>query len=151
MYAKKLLAHIQDFRRPRYQNQLDSHYRQEIIQAVWFAGQATVVLLLSTTSTCTTPSRKSLLDCGQEQLFAARENLFPYLPLCGMPPQDIFVVTLFSDLSGIFLGTSQLAYRRQKLGRSPSPARGGPGACSPGKFWKIRCEYAFSCILRDIK
>ena len=98
MYAKKLLAHIQDFRRPRYQNQLDSHYSQEIIEAVWFAGQATVVLLLSTTSTCTTPSRKNLLDCGQEHLFAARENLFSYLPLCGMPPQDIFVLTLFSDL-----------------------------------------------------
>ena len=32
-------------------------------------------------------SRKSLLDCGQEHLFAAREKLFPYLPLYGMPPQ----------------------------------------------------------------
>ena len=44
-------------------------------------------------------SRKSLLDCGQEHLFAAREKLFSYLPLCGMPPQknkDIFVVMNFS-------------------------------------------------------
>ena len=29
--------------------------------------------------------------------------------------------------SRIFLGTSQLAYRRKKLGRSPSPARGSGG------------------------
>ena len=28
----------------------------------------------------------------------------------------------------VFLGTSQLAYRRQKLGRSLSPARGGGGS-----------------------
>ena len=76
--CKKLLAHIQDFRRPRYQNQLDSHYSQEIIEAVWFADQATVVLLLSTTSTCTTPSRKNLLDCGQEQLQPERTCFLIY-------------------------------------------------------------------------
>ena len=44
-------------------------------------------------------------------------------------------------LSGIFLGTSQLAYRRPKLGRSPSPATGGSGACSPEEICKIKCDY----------
>ena len=43
--------------------------------------------------------------------------------------------------AGIFLGTIQLAYRRQKLGRSPSRARGVRGHAPPGKFWKIRCDY----------
>ena len=36
--------------------------------------------------------------------------------------------------AGIFLGTIQLAYRREKLGRSPSPARGVRGHAPPGNF-----------------
>ena len=35
--------------------------------------------------------------------------------------------------TGICLGTSQLVYRRQKVGRSPSPARGVRGMLP----WKI--------------
>ena len=44
-------------------------------------------------------------------------------------------------VAGIFLGTSQLAYRRQKLGRSPSPAKGVRVHAPPGNFWNIRCHY----------
>ena len=37
-------------------------------------------------------------------------------------------------VAGIFLGTIQLAYRLQKLGRSPSPATGVRGHAPPGNF-----------------
>ena len=46
----------------------------------------------------------------------------------------ILAVAVRFTHSGIFLGTSQLAYRRQKLGRSPSPARGVRGHAPPGNF-----------------
>ena len=50
--------------------------------------------------------------------------------------------------TGIFLGTSQLAYscRRQKLGRSPSAARGVGGHAPPGNFEKsdaIICIFVY--------
>ena len=68
-----------------------------------------------------------------------------------VPLPQLHGKTLFSN-AGIFVGTSQHAYRRQKLGRSPSPARGVRGACSPREFLKNQTRlYAFSCILRDIK
>ena len=52
----------------------------------------------------------------------------------------------FVTTAGIFLGTSQLAYRRQKLGRSPSPARGVRGHAPPENFEKsdaIICIFVY--------
>ena len=47
------------------------------------------------------------------------------------PSNPLFLCFILKGIdsrsAGIFLGTSQLAYGRQKLGRSPSPARGSGG------------------------
>ena len=55
-----------------------------------------------------------------------------------MKEEEIEKVCEVIRYPGIFLGTSQLAYRLEKLGRSPSPARGGGvrGHAPPGNFWK---------------
>ena len=53
---------------------------------------------------------------------------------------------LLFSYAGIFPGTSQLAYRRQKLGRSPSPARGSGGMLPREIFEKsdaIICIFVF--------
>ena len=53
------------------------------------------------------------------------DTLFGYIDIS----KGNFIVS-----TGIFLGTSQLAYRRQKLGRSPSPARWVREHAPPGNF-----------------
>ena len=45
-------------------------------------------------------------------------------------------------ISGIFLDTSQLAYRRQKLGRSPRPGRGSGGMFPREIFEKSDAIYS---------
>ena len=70
-------------------------------------------------------------------------SMFHDLFVCGpwyyMGPSTIneivYIFILYTFMPGIFLGTSQLAYRRQKLGRSPSPARGVRGH-APREFFE---------------
>ena len=88
---------------------------------------------------------RSSLACMVHAPFSLEHFVHPLFPVLAHP------VSIVRSVSrGLFFlvawGTSQLAYRRQKLGRSPSPARGGPGACSPGDFEKsdaIICIFVY--------
>ena len=100
----------------------DSHYSQEIIEAVWFAGQATVVLLLSTTSTCSTPSRKNLLDCAWARAIVCsqREPVFLSITLWHATTRYflfwlflVIFICKFGETCAILLFFNIMSYKNQ--------------------------------------